>query len=64
MSLLVTGAELTERKRIADGSLAPLADSLTADLERLLVVPREIPREKARLSRAGGRCTNDGSPLE
>jgi len=64
MSLLVSAAGLTERKRIANGSLAPLSDSLTADLERLLVVPPEVPREKARLSRAGGRCPNDGTPLE
>lgn len=64
MTLLVTIAELTERKRVANGSLAPLTDSLTADLERLLVVPPDIPREKARLSRAGGRCPADGTALE
>ena len=64
MTLLLTAAELIERKRIAGGALAPLADSLTADLERLLVVPPEIPREKARLTRAGGRCPSDGTALE
>ncbi|HET9003657.1 MAG TPA: heparinase II/III family protein [Gemmatimonadaceae bacterium] len=64
MTLLVTPTEVAERKRIANGSLAPLADSLTADLERLLVVTPEIPRDKARLSRAGGRCPTDGTALE
>ena len=64
MSLLLSAVALTERKRIASGSLAPLADSLTADLERLLVVSPEIPRLKARLSRAGGRCPKDGTSLE
>ena len=64
MTLLVTAEELGERKRIARGPLAPLADSFAADLERLLVAPREVPREKARLTRAGGRCPADGTPLD
>ena len=64
MTLLVTADELGERARIANGALAPLADSLAADLEPLLRAPIEIPREKARLTRAGGRCPHDGSPLD
>ncbi len=41
--------------------LAPLADSLAADLEPLLAA-RElpIPMQKARLTRAGGRCPSHG----
>jgi len=64
VSLLLSTDALTERKRIANGTLAPLAESLAADLERLLASPLEIPREKARLSRAGGRCPADGAPLD
>ena len=64
MTIIVTPAELRERMRIADGSLRPLADSLAADLEAVLARPLEIPLEKARLSRAGGRCPIDGAPLD
>ena len=53
------------RRSVAGGPLAPLADSLAADLDRLL--PDEdffIPGEKARLTRSGGRCARDGVLLE
>ena len=43
----MTESERDERSRLAAGPLAPLADSLAADLERLLVSPLEIPLEKA-----------------
>ncbi|MFL5562908.1 MAG: heparinase II/III family protein [Gemmatimonadaceae bacterium] len=62
--LVVTADELTERRRVASGALAPRADSLAADLERLVMTPPEIPRDKARLTRAGGRCPNDGAQLD
>ena len=64
MTLLVTAAERVDRQRIASGALAPLADSLSTDLEQLLAVRLEIPGEKARLSRAGGRCPADGTALD
>ena len=53
------------RTRVATGPLAPLAQSLAADLDRLL--PDEdvfIPAEKARMTRKGGRCERDGTFLE
>jgi hypothetical protein len=60
------GYPFEERAQIvAHGSLAPLAASLAADLDRLL--PDEdvfIPPEKARMTRKGGRCEKDGSFLE
>ncbi|HEX6313537.1 MAG TPA: heparinase II/III family protein [Gemmatimonadaceae bacterium] len=54
-----------ERSAIAAGPLSSLATSLASDLDRLL--PDEsvfVPREKARMSTAGGRCPRDGAPLE
>ena len=56
---------MEERAAIAAGPLAPLADSLAADLDRLL--PDEtifVPPDKARMSRKGGRCERDGTFLE
>ncbi len=64
MTLLLSDSERTARARVASGALAPLADSLSADLEPLLAARIEIPREKARLTRAGGRCPADGSALD
>ena len=46
------------------GPLAPLADSLAADLEPLLGDPLYIPSEKALLSKVGGRCETDGTDLD
>ncbi|HEU4989875.1 MAG TPA: hypothetical protein VFT41_08840, partial [Gemmatimonadaceae bacterium] len=63
MPLLFDAAILSERRRLADGALAPLADSLAADLERPLAAHLIVPRAKALLSRAGGVCERDGSPL-
>ncbi|HEX2717278.1 MAG TPA: heparinase II/III family protein [Gemmatimonadaceae bacterium] len=64
MSLLVAAAELEARRGAAAGPLRPLADSLARDLAPLIADPPFVPHEKARLSRAGGRCPNDGTPLE
>ncbi len=63
MSLLVTATELEARKSVARGALEPLATGLRAELEPLIAQPPEPPREKALLSRSGGRCTIDGSLL-
>lgn len=64
MSLLLDAGALAERRRIAAGPLRPLADSLTADLEPLLEREIHFPDRKALLSRAGGRCEDDGTLLE
>ena len=57
MTLLATAAELEHRRGSASGALAPLADSLAAELDRFLPSPDiHVPRDKAKLTRAGGRC--------
>ena len=63
MTLLVTAEQLQQRRVIAAGTLAPLAEGLHRELLPLLNEPPEIPREKALLSRQGGRCTIDGTQL-
>ena len=63
MTLLLDAASLDARRAIAAGPLAPLADSLRADLDRLLRDGFEVPHEKALLSRDGGRCPRDGMLL-
>ena len=53
------------RADVVSGPLAPLAQSLAADLDRFL--PDEdffIPTEKPRMTRKGGRCEKDGTYLE
>ena len=64
--LLLDPARLAERRALAapGGALAPLADSIAGDLERLMSRELYVPREKALLSRAGGRCETDGTQLE
>ena len=42
----------------------PLADSLRADMDRVLREAPAISGQKAMLSREGGRCPTDGAPLE
>ncbi len=57
--------EAPERRRVAvRGPLSPLAASLRRDLQPLFDIGFEIPRQKALLSREGGRCPRDGVPLE
>ena len=64
MNLLLSGEQLTARRSVAAGPLAPLFASLAADLEPLVTADLYFPTEKARLSRAGGRCPRDGTPLD
>jgi hypothetical protein len=63
MTLIVTAAELDARRAVARGELAPLADGLRRELSPFLESLPQVPREKALLSRPGGRCAIDGSLL-
>ena len=63
MSLLLSDAELAARRAVVTGALRPLADGLLAELAPVLEERVEIPREKALLSRVGGRCPRDGMLL-
>jgi hypothetical protein len=63
MTLLVTVEQLHHRRIIAAGELAPLAEGLRRELLPLLNDLPEVPREKALLSRQGGRCAIDGTQL-
>lgn len=62
--LLLDGARLADRKAAVAGPLAMLRDSLAAELEPALGASPYIPRDKALLSRAGGRCEIDGTALD
>jgi len=62
--LLLSPDALADRRRVAHGVLRPLYDSLADDLSVLLDRAPYVPRGKAVLSRAGGRCDADGTELE
>lgn len=64
MTLLLSAADLAARRGIAAGALAPLADSLAADLERVLRETPAISGQKAMLTRDGGRCPQCCGALE
>ena len=64
MTLLIDTLAIEARRATADGSLAPLAASLRADLDRLVREGFDVPHEKALLSRDGGRCERDGMLLQ
>jgi len=61
MSLLLGESALGARRGIATGALRPLAEGLLAELAPFLDGLVQIPREKALLSRVGGRCPNDAT---
>ena len=63
MTLLVGEQVLRARSIVASAALAPLADGLTAELAPVLERELYVPREKALLSREGGRCPRDGATL-
>ena len=63
MTLLVADDALRSRTPIANAELAPLADGLLAELAPVMSRELYIPREKALLSREGGRCPRDGTTL-
>jgi hypothetical protein len=62
--LLLDEAHIDARRRAVTGPLAPLFQALCAELEPVLTRPLFIPKDKALLSRAGGRCAQDGVSLE
>ena len=64
MTILLTIAALNARKRIVAGALSPLADSLRAEMDRVLREAPAISGQKAMLTRDGGRCPHDSTPLE
>jgi hypothetical protein len=63
--LLTSTADIEKRRTLAAGALAPLADSLAADLDRLMP-DEDVPlhSRKARMTRKGGRCERDGAFLD
>jgi hypothetical protein len=63
VSLLVGASGIRVRGSIAAGPLAPLAAGLRAELAPVLEGRVELPRDKALLSRTGGRCPRDGTLL-
>jgi heparinase II/III-like protein len=62
--ILLNSSDFPARQRIALGALAPLADSLRTEMDRVLREAPAISGQKAMLSRDGGRCTLDGASLE
>lgn len=64
MSVLLHTPDLDARRQAARGPLHALADSLARDLEPLVGRELFIPSEKARMTRRGGRCEEDGTMLE
>ena len=62
--ILLSDQALDDRRVYAAGALAPLAESLHTDLQSVIARPLFIPEEKARLTRAGGRCPDDGTMLD
>jgi hypothetical protein len=63
VSLLLDAEGLAARRLVVAGPLAALARGLREELAPVLAGSVEIPREKALLSRAGGRCPRDGTLL-
>jgi len=64
VTVLLHAADLDARRQAARGPLRVLADSLAQDLEPLVGRELFIPSEKARMTRRGGRCEQDGTMLE
>jgi len=63
MSLLLDAAGFAARRPVATGPLRELAEGLRRELAPVLAGRVELPREKALLSRTGGRCPRDGTLL-
>ncbi|CAN5812164.1 hypothetical protein BH11GEM1_BH11GEM1_25490 [soil metagenome] len=63
MTILLTADELEARRAALNGDLAELAGGLRRELAPLIASAPEVPRDKAVLSREGGRCPVDGALL-
>jgi hypothetical protein len=57
------GVSLPARWTRLDASLQALAHGLERELSPLWHTPFPVPMRKARLTRIGGRCAHDGTPL-
>jgi len=64
MNLLVSDDVLRARSAVAGAELEPLARGLMTELTPVFTRDLYLPREKALLSREGGRCSRDGATLE
>jgi len=64
VTVLLDADDLDARRQAARGTLDALADSLAQDLEPLMARELFIPPERARMTRRGGRCEQDGTMLE
>ncbi|WP_411280133.1 heparinase II/III family protein [Gemmatimonas sp.] len=64
LPLLPLDLHARRRETAVGSSLAPTIQGLAAELEPLLLGELPIPRQKARLTRAGGRCPVHGVLLE
>lgn len=62
--LLLDSAQLEQRRGVVRAQLAPLYESLRAELDPVMERAPDLPRAKALLSRAGGRCERDGTQLD
>ena len=63
-ALLLSDHDLEARRAVTSGPLHALTDSLATDLDQVLARPVYFPRDKALLSRDGGRCPHDGALLD
>jgi hypothetical protein len=61
--LLLPDDALDARRTAVRGPLRPLAESLSADLTRVLDAAPAPDERKARMTRIGGRCARDGTLL-
>jgi hypothetical protein len=62
-SVQLLGVPLRKRWTQCDASLQSLAHGLVHELSPLHTRPWPVPTRKARLTRIGGRCPADGTPL-
>lgn len=62
-SFTLLGVPLQRRWAELDASLQALAQGLERELSPLQHAPFPVPQRKARLTRTGGRCAHDGTPL-
>src|SRR6185436_1080147 len=64
VTLLATRDELQERAKIVSASMPELLEALSGELQDVMRRELRSPEEKAKLTRKGGRCSDDGALLE